>query len=377
MCESYYSTRGSLKVHMRLHTGMKPFKCPHCDMCFRTSGHRKSHISQHFKATSASSNKRWKVSVVTDDSDGEPVFVNGLTDIFTQMGNTSVNEHADGASNSGVAAISNQVINVEAAQGLLPFSVLPSDVFGTTADGDIAVQVLRGLECGGIQLQLTGSSAASGGGIQITGLDGSSLISQGALQIDAATLQQLQQGGVNLCFDPKLLTFSTSALTVEGSVVHDQLQDMAINGTASTNEIVNPNVVMQTSVSSTPPAMSTTVQQPLLVSSTSVMDSIENAVVGNSLLEHMHDHHHHHHQDHAVIRMFSDGQQTLESVASSTAAVGLMTEDGEDIVGHQQMVNGEVCFIQVQPSGTPSNADITGGSAERPDARRTHICMVL
>jgi hypothetical protein len=308
------------------------------------------------------------VSVVTDDSDGEPVFVNGLTDIFNQIGSASVNEQSDGG---GISAVAGQVINVEPSQGLLPFSVLPGDVFGTTADGDIAVQVLRGLECGGIQLQLAGSAAASGG-IQIAGLDGSSLISQAAVQIDAAMLQQLQQGGVNLCIDPKLLSFNTSALTVEGSVVHDQMQDMVMGGSASTNEIVNPNVVMQTSVSSTPPALSTNVQQtPMLINATSVIDGIDNAVVGGGLLEQMHDQHHA--QEQTVIRMFADGQQTLESVSSSTAAVGLVTDDGEDIVGHQQMLNGEVCFIQVQPSGTSSN---TGSAVERSDLKRTHTCMV-
>uniref|UniRef100_A0AAY5F325 C2H2-type domain-containing protein n=1 Tax=Electrophorus electricus TaxID=8005 RepID=A0AAY5F325_ELEEL len=34
----------SFTVHMRLHTGSKPFKCPYCELRFRTSGHRKTHI---------------------------------------------------------------------------------------------------------------------------------------------------------------------------------------------------------------------------------------------------------------------------------------------------------------------------------------------
>jgi len=32
---------------MRLHTGAKPFTCPHCPATFRTSGHRKSHLITH------------------------------------------------------------------------------------------------------------------------------------------------------------------------------------------------------------------------------------------------------------------------------------------------------------------------------------------
>lgn len=32
---------------MRLHTGAKPFQCPHCELRFRTSGRRKTHMRLH------------------------------------------------------------------------------------------------------------------------------------------------------------------------------------------------------------------------------------------------------------------------------------------------------------------------------------------
>lgn len=52
LCNSPFATRGTLKVHMRLHTGAKPFKCSQCPLTFRTSGHRKNHMLGHMKTVS-------------------------------------------------------------------------------------------------------------------------------------------------------------------------------------------------------------------------------------------------------------------------------------------------------------------------------------
>ncbi|GFS46160.1 zinc finger protein 236 [Nephila pilipes] len=160
---------------MRLHTGSRPFKCPHCELCFRTSGHRKSHMASHFRE---SSGRKKKNRII--DSQSFEVAKDPVQEIESLP----------------VVSLAEEVVNM----------VQPS------------IQLSNGNQAG-IQLQ----SNLINPGIQLTTMD-SSIMSK-PIQIDATLLQQLQQHfNFNITINPSIT---------------DQLSNKTIGDTNQTTQILN------------------------------------------------------------------------------------------------------------------------------------------
>nr|XP_037283728.1 zinc finger protein 236-like [Rhipicephalus microplus] len=87
-CQHLFSTRGSLKVHMRIHTGDKPYTCGICSKSFSSSRRCKMHVAAHCRDGENSrltAKLHSSTGVLTEDLSSfipiqEPIFISEVTD---------------------------------------------------------------------------------------------------------------------------------------------------------------------------------------------------------------------------------------------------------------------------------------------------------
>ena len=114
---------------MRLHTGAKPFKCPHCDLRFRTSGHRKSHMTTHLKGT-----VELRQILNDEDDDGLGLGSGAMRLVF--------NSEAEAAASTGAASATNKFQLFEQQDGTVVLSAMDPATNGfdqmptSVADGE-------------------------------------------------------------------------------------------------------------------------------------------------------------------------------------------------------------------------------------------------
>lgn len=160
-------------------TGAKPFKCPLCDMRFRTSGHRKAHLKSHMKHATTdgkfppqhASSRRNKH--VTEQQQEQP-----------SVDQEQQSELQNTVTGSGAELVTEPVTHIAldpaTLNSLIPGEPFNSSLLTTTADGNHVM--------GNFHLQLTD-------GLQIAGVDPSGTLQSyttQTLQLDESLLQQLQ-----------------------------------------------------------------------------------------------------------------------------------------------------------------------------------------
>ena len=152
--------------------GAKPFKCPLCEMRFRTSGHRKAHLMSHMKHVTGDSKLPSQLTTSTRRS-------KQVSD-QQQEQESELQNPATSTSELVTDTMTHITLDPATLSSLIPGEPFSSSLLATTADGNHVV--------GNFHLQLTD-------GIQIAGVDASGTVhsyTTQAVQLDEALLHQLQ-----------------------------------------------------------------------------------------------------------------------------------------------------------------------------------------
>ena len=153
--------------------GAKPFKCPLCEMRFRTSGHRKAHLMSHMKHVTGDGKLPSQLTASSRRSKQVPL---------QQQEQESELQNPATSTTSELVTDTMTHITLDPAtlSSLIPGEPFNSSLLTTAADGNHVV--------GNFQLQLTD-------GLQIAGVDASGTVhsyTTQAVQLDEALLHQIQ-----------------------------------------------------------------------------------------------------------------------------------------------------------------------------------------
>uniref|UniRef100_H3AR01 Zinc finger protein 236 n=1 Tax=Latimeria chalumnae TaxID=7897 RepID=H3AR01_LATCH len=245
VCSNQKTWAYKLSAYSRTARGLNPTTRPHCDLRFRTSGRRKTHIQCHFKSMSES--KKHRKLGGRNAADGlQPVNL---------LNNTTPDPSVFITNNS---VLSGQFDQSLLQQGLVGQTILPASV---SAGGDLTVSLtdasLATLE--GIHLQLTATNLV-GQNVQISGIDPSN-INNITLQIDPSILQQTLQ-------QTNLLTHQ---LTGESSLAPQTSSPQSSDSTVPTNVVIQsiPGLSLQPAVTSSAMTIGTLTEQDSVLTTTS------------------------------------------------------------------------------------------------------------
>ena len=153
--------------------GAKPFKCPVCEMRFRTSGHRKAHLMSHMKHVTGNSKLPSQLTITARRSKQVP-------DQQQEQESELQNPATSTASELVTETMTHITLDPATLSSLIPGEPFNSSLLTATADGNHIM--------GNFQLQLTD-------GLQIAGVDPSGTLhsyTTQAVHLDEALLHQFQ-----------------------------------------------------------------------------------------------------------------------------------------------------------------------------------------